>query len=47
MVALRLLWRRLRALRFAIDGGLDDATFLLASGDRFELNKGELWLRAC
>ncbi len=45
-VALRLLFARLRQLGVPIDNATDNATFLLASGDRFELNKGELWLRA-
>lgn len=42
---LRLLWQHLRQRGIPVDKAIDTAMFLLATGDRFELNKGELWLR--
>ena len=46
MTVLRLLFQRLRWLRVDVgDAAAMRSKYLLASGDRFELGKGELWLR--
>lgn len=45
MTVLRLLFHRLRSLGVNFgDAGAMHRKYLLASGDRFELGKGELWL---
>lgn len=45
MTVLRLLFRRLQELGVNFgDAGAMHRKYLLASGDRFELGKGELWL---
>lgn len=44
-VVLRLLWRRLAALKFPLPEGLDGARFLSFSGDMLNLHRGELLFR--